>query len=166
MLKPLLTQEDVAAFLHCSESTVRRLVDRKALGCHFINRARRFTQAHLEEYLKHVASRPPKKRASPPPVPTLSEVWQKLVLAVRRERSLISMFLEEGRLTEIDAKTGRAVLAFEADRQRVIESFQQADNRYFLQHCLQDILKRRLKVEVTAVESVTPELVPLVTPGA
>jgi hypothetical protein len=43
MLKPLLTQEDVAAFLHCIEATVRRLVDRKALGCHFINRARRFT---------------------------------------------------------------------------------------------------------------------------
>jgi excisionase family DNA binding protein len=166
MLKPLLTQGDVAAFLHCSESTVRRLVDRKALGCHFINRARRFTQAHLEEYLKHVASRPPKKRSSPPPVPPLPEVWQKLVLAVRRERPLISMFLEEGRLTEIDTKTGRAVLAFEADRRRVIESFQQADNRYFLQHCLQDILNRRLKVEVTAVDSLTPDLVPLVTLGA
>jgi hypothetical protein len=76
------------------------------------------------------------------------------------------MFLEEGRLTEIDTKTGRAVLAFEADRRRVIESFQQADNRYFLQHCLQDILNRRLKVEVTAVDSLTPDLVPLVTLGA
>ena len=166
MLKPLLTQEDVAAFLHCSEATVRRLLDRKALGCHFINRARRFTQAHLEEYLKHAARRPPKKRSSPPPVPPLPEVWQKLVLAVRRERPLISMFLEEGRLTEIDTKTGRAVLAFEADRRRVIESFQQADKRYFLQHCLQDILNRRLKVEVTAVDSLTPDLVPLVTLGA
>ena len=61
MLKPLLTQEDVAAFLHCSEATVRRLVDRKALGCHFINRARRFTQGHLDEYLRLVASRPPEK---------------------------------------------------------------------------------------------------------
>jgi hypothetical protein len=70
--------------------------------------------------------------------------------------------LEEGRLTEIDTKTGRAVLSFEADRQRVIESFRQADNRYFLQHCLQEILKRRLKVEVAAVESLTPELGPAV----
>lgn len=140
-------------------------MDRKALGCHFINRARRFTQAHLEEYLKHVASRPPKKRPSPPPIPSLSEVWRKLVLAARRERHLIPMFLEEGRLIEIDTRTGRAVLAFEADRQRVIQSFQQADNRYFLQHCLQDFLNRRLKVEVTAVDSLTTEMVPLVTPG-
>jgi hypothetical protein len=37
------------------------------------------------------------------------------------------MSLEEGRLTVIDTKTGRAVLAFQADRQRVLESFQQAD---------------------------------------
>ncbi len=160
MLKPLFTQAEVAAFLHCSEVTVRRLVDRKALGCHFINRARRFTQAHLDEYLRLVASRPPKKRTSLPPVPKLAEVWRSLILLVRRERPLISMFLEEGRLTEIDTRTGRAVLAFQADRQRVIESFSQADNRYFLQHCLQEILKRRLKVEVAAVESLIPELVP------
>jgi hypothetical protein len=77
-------------------------------------------------------------------------------------KSIFLSLLEEGRLTEIDTKTGRAVLAFEADRQRVIESFRQADNRYFLQHCLQEILKRQLKVEVTAVESLTPELVPAV----
>ena len=92
----------------------------------------------------------------------LAEVWWSLVLLVRRERPLISMFLEEGQLTEIDTKTGRAVLAFQADRQRVIESFQQAENRYFLQHCLQEVLKRRLKVEVAAVESLIPELVPAV----
>ncbi len=54
------------------------------------------------------------------------------------------------------------MLAFQADRQRVIESFQQAENRYFLQHCFQEILKRRLKVEVAAVESLIPELVPAV----
>lgn len=75
MLKPLLTQEDVAAFLHCSQATVRRLVDRKALGCHFINRARRFTQAHLDEYLKLVASRPPKKRYSLPSVPPAAQIF-------------------------------------------------------------------------------------------
>ena len=165
MLKPLFTLEEVAAFLHCSEATVRRLVDRKSLGCHFINRARRFTQAHLDEYLRLVDSRPPKKRTSLPPVPKLAEVWRSLILLVRRERPLISMFLEEGRLTEIDTRTGRAVLAFQADRQRVIESFSQADNRYFLQHCLQEILKRRLNVEVAAVESLTPELVPAVALG-
>ncbi len=72
------------------------------------------------------------------------------------------MFLEEGQLTEIDTKTGRAVLAFQADRQRVFESFRQTESRYFLQHCFQEVLKRRLKVEVTAVESLTPELVPAV----
>ncbi len=166
MLKPLFTQAEVAAFLHCSEVTVRRLVDRKALGCYFINRARRFTQAHLDEYLRLVASRPPKKRTSLPPIPKLAEVWRSLILLDRRERPLISMFLEEGRLAEIDTKTGRAVLAFQADRQRVIQSFQQADNRYFLQHCLQDILKRRLKVEIIAEDNLTPEVVPLVTQGA
>jgi excisionase family DNA binding protein len=163
MLKPLFTQEEVAAFLHCSEATVRRLVDRKSLGCHFINRARRFTQAHLDEYLRLVASRPPKKRTSLPPIPKLAEVWRSLILLVRRERPLISMFLEEGRLTEIDTRTGRVVLAFQADRQRVIESFRQADNRYFLQHCLQEILRRRLKIEAVAVESLIPELVPAVS---
>jgi hypothetical protein len=73
------------------------------------------------------------------------------------------MFLEEGRLTEIDTRTGRVVLAFQADRQRVIESFRQADNRYFLQHCLQEILRRRLKIEAVAVESLIPELVPAVS---
>lgn len=114
-------------------------------------------------YLKHVASRPPKKRSSPPPVPSLSEVWRSLVVQVRRERPLISLFLEEGRLMEVDTRAGRAVLAFQSDRQRVIESFRQADNRYFLQHCLQDILKRRLKIEVIAVDSLTPELVPAVS---
>jgi hypothetical protein len=72
------------------------------------------------------------------------------------------MFLEEGRLTEIDTKTGRTVLAFQSNRQRVIESFQQAENRCFLQHCLLEILKRRLRVEVTEVESLTPERVPAV----
>jgi hypothetical protein len=41
----------------------------------------------------------------------------------------------------------------------VIESFQQAENRHFLQHCLRVILKRRFKVEVTAVEILIPELV-------
>ena len=151
----------MAAFLHCSEATVRRLGDRKALGCHFINRARRFTQAHLDEYLKHSASRPPKKRSCPPPVPPLSRVWRSLVILVRRERPLISLFLEEGSLVEIDTRMGRAVFAFRADREQVIESFRRADNRHFLQHCLQTILKRRLKVEFTAVEQLTPELVPM-----
>jgi hypothetical protein len=47
----------------------------------------------------------------------------------------------------------------------VIESFRQADSRYLLQHCLQEILKRRLKVEVVAVESLIPELVPAVALG-
>ncbi len=51
------------------------------------------------------------------------------------------------------------MLAFQSNRQRVIESFQQAENRYFLQYCFQEILKRRLKVEVAAVESLIPELV-------
>lgn len=44
----------------------------------------------------------------------------------------------------------------------MIESFRQADNRYFLQHCPQEILKRRLKIEVTAAEILIPELVPAV----
>ena len=86
-------------------------------------------------------------------------------MLVRRERPLISMFLEEGWLTEIDPRPGRAAIAFQADRQRVIESFCQAESRYFLQHCLQYILKRRLKVEVVAVESLIPELVPAVALG-
>jgi hypothetical protein len=91
----------------------------------------------------------------------LAAGWQKLLPTVLRERPLISMFLEEGRLTEIDPKSGRAVLAFQANRQRVIESFQPAENRYFLQYCFQEILKRRLKVEVTSIESPTAELVPV-----
>jgi hypothetical protein len=66
-------------------------------------------------------------------------------------RPAAPLFLEEGRLTEIDTKTGRAVLAFQADRQRVIESFRQANIRYFQRRCLQEILKRRLKVGVVAV---------------
>jgi hypothetical protein len=69
--------------------------------------------------------------------------------------------LEEGSLAEIDTRAGRAVAAFRADHARVIESFQRADNHSFLQHCLQTILKHRLKVEFTAVEPLTPELVPM-----
>ncbi len=70
------------------------------------------------------------------------------------------MFLEEGRPAEIVTRTGRGVLAFQADRRRGTESFRQANNRNFRQHCLQEILRRRSKVEVTAVERLNPELIP------
>ena len=165
MLKPLLTQEDVSIFLHCSESTVRRLVDRKALGCHFINRARRFTQAHLDEYLKNVASRPPKKRSSPPPMPELSVVWERLVLIVRQKRPLISVFLEEGCLREVNEKTRTATLTFLEERRRVSEIFRQECTRSFLEGCLREILGRSMKVEVVAVESLTPTLIPPLVRG-
>ena len=160
MLNPLFTQEDVAHFLHCSEATVRRLVDRKALGCHFINRARRFTQSHLDEYLKHVANRPPKKRPTLPPIESLQEVWKKLVLMVRRDRPLISLFLEEGSLMEIDPKSRTATLALPANKPQVIACFQKEETRCFLQRCLSEILSRPMRVAVISAENLTPAWIP------
>lgn len=58
----------------------------------------------------------------------------------------------------MDGKSGTATIVFQAGERRVIDCFRQDDNRYFLQRCLHEILKRRFKVAVTGAEPMSVAL--------
>jgi excisionase family DNA binding protein len=147
MTQPLFTPEQVAEYLGVSTDTVRRLVDRKMMGCHFILRARRFTQAHLDEYLKNGASRPPRKRAPAPPIPTLESAWGHVLNTAQEQEPLLRVALEESQLTEIDIKRRVATVAQRNQTWSAVLNTDKA--RRFLQRTLREKLGRTLKIEVT-----------------
>jgi len=89
------------------------------------------------------AAKPPSKAAptaSPAPAaPAVSaaEVWPQLVARIRKDRPLISGWIESGQLTEIT--NGVAILAFPPDAGMAREACERANNRSFLEAVLGEL---------------------------
>jgi len=73
------------------------------------------------------------------------ELWPKLVERVRKERPLISMWVESGVLLEVTDKT--AVMAFPTEQGLASEYVLQANNRSFLEGLLKELSGVALKLE-------------------
>ena len=94
-----------------------------------------------------VASEKP-KAAEPikPRVWNMDELWPALVEMVRKERPLISMWVEAGVLAEIEGDV--AYLGFPSDQTLAVEYVAQENNRSFLEGILRKVADAPLKLSV------------------
>ena len=105
---------------------------------------------------KHVPAAP-----EPAPAPAISaaELWPQFIARVRKERPLISNWIEAGQLVDVSA--GRATLAFPPDSGLAMESCERSNNRPLIEALLSEIagqpltLKCEKRVGLT-VEKIAP----------
>jgi DNA polymerase-3 subunit gamma/tau len=76
---------------------------------------------------------------------SVEELWVGLVGRVRKERPLISMWVESGVLVEVNDKVAR--MAYSAEQKLASEYVLQANNRTFLEGILKDLTGRSLRLE-------------------
>ena len=115
---------------------------------------------------------PPAPKASAAPAVSADEIWPALVNRVRKDRALISAWLETGQLVEI--ADGLAVLAFPPEADLARESCGRANNRSFLEAILTELagqpltlkLEKRAPVAVSAVARVAAKPEPAADPMA
>ena len=115
---------------------------------------------------------PPAPKASTAPAVSADEIWPALVNRVRKDRALISAWLELGQLVEIT--DGLAVLAFPSEADLARESCARANNRSFLEAILTELagqpltlkLERRASVVVSSVARVETKPEPAADPMA
>lgn len=115
---------------------------------------------------------PPAPKASANPTVSADEIWPALVNRVRKDRALISAWLELGQLVEI--ADGLAVLAFPPEADLARESCGRANNRSFLEAILTELagqpltlkLEKRASVAVASVARVEAKPEPAADPMA
>ena len=106
MTQKLYTPDEVADYLKVTPSKVSKLLRSKQLGCAYVGSVRRITEAHVVEYLKLSAARPPRKHRPRPPIPAdLGPVWQRLTEISLRNYPLLAPFMSDATLASIDTKT-------------------------------------------------------------
>lgn len=147
MTQKLYTPEQVAEYLGVCEYTVRRLVDKKLLGCVFFNRMRRFTQAHLDEFLKNAANRAPRKHTPPPPAPNLAKTWNKVGEEIQETKPLLWVALENTELVKLNRRHGVAIVR--QPNKEWIAVLQTDRARFALQNALKNALGQPFKIEVS-----------------
>lgn len=76
---------------------------------------------------------------------SVEDLWVGLVGRVRKERPLISMWVESGVLVEVNEKVAR--MAYSAEQRLASEYVLQANNRTFLEGILKDLTGRALRLE-------------------
>ncbi len=105
---------------------------------------------------------------APAPLVSAAELWPQFVARVRKERPLISSWIEAGQL--VDVSGGRATLAFPPDSGLAMESCERSNNRPLIEALLSEIAGQplTLKCEKRAgltVEKIAPaETKPEVAP--
>jgi DNA polymerase-3 subunit gamma/tau len=94
----------------------------------------------------------PESKPVPPPSPAISAdaIWPQLVARVRKDRPLISEWLESGKLVEIT--NGIAVLAFPPDAGLAREACERANNRAFLEKVLGELAAAPLTIKTETRE--------------
>jgi len=148
MTQPLFTPEQVAEYLKVRPSKVVKLLRSKQLGCAYVGSARRITEAHIAEYLKLAASRPPRKRRPRPLIPTdLAPVWERLSDIAVKNYPLLSPFMLEATLASIDTKTRIAAVTTATKEAATVIMANR--NRYALQRSLHTIFQRPLMIRAT-----------------
>ncbi len=147
MTQKLYTPEQVAEYLGVCTQTVRRLTHRKLLGCIYIGSLSRFTQAHLDEFLKSAAKRAPRKRNTPPLPVDLNTAWGTVSEEIREREPLLWIALEHTELVELDRR--RRVAIVRQPRREWLAVLQTDKARYVLQSALQRVLGRTFKIEAT-----------------
>jgi excisionase family DNA binding protein len=148
MTQTLYTPEQVAEYLMVSPSKVAKLLRSRQLGCAYVGSVRRVTEAHIAEYIKLAASRPPRKRRARPSIPTdLAPVWQRLSEIALQNYPLLAPFMQEAKLASIDTRTRIATVTTVTEHAATVIMADQ--NRYALQRCLRTIFMRHLLIRVT-----------------
>lgn len=119
-----------------------------------------------------VREEPPAKPAEKPvaaaPAVSAAELWPQFVGRVRKDRPLISGWIEAGQLA--DVTNGVVVLAFPPDASLALESCERANNRQFIEAVLSELAGQSLilKCEKRAgltVEKLAPTEVKAETPA-
>jgi len=152
MVAEYYTPEQIAEKIAVSPSKVIGLINRKLLGCAFVGRSRRISEAHLLEYMKHVASRAPRKNRKRPPIPeNLDPVWQRLVEIALKNYPLLAQSMQEATLASIDTKT--RIAAITTASEEAASEIMADKNRYAIQRSLQTIFQRPLLVRATCSKS-------------
>ncbi|MCE9611792.1 MAG: DNA polymerase III subunit gamma/tau [Chthoniobacter sp.] len=108
-----------------------------------------------EEPLPQSAAKP----VAPIPAVSVAELWPQFVARVRKERPLISGWIESGQL--VDVTNGIATFAFPPDASLAQESCERANNRQFIETLLSEIAGQSLLLKCEkragfAVEKVAP----------
>jgi DNA polymerase-3 subunit gamma/tau len=83
------------------------------------------------------AAQPAPKAASMAPVVSAAELWPQLVARIRKDRPLISGWIESGQLVAIT--NGVAVLAFPPDASMARDACERANNRTFIESALSNL---------------------------
>ena len=110
-----------------------------------------------------VREEPPAKAVAEPamavPVVSAAELWPRFLGRVRKERPLISGWIEAGQLVEVD--NGLAIVAFPSDATLSMESCERPSNRQFIETLLGELTGQPLilkceKRDGMVVEKVIP----------
>ena len=126
---------------------MRRLTHRKLLGCIYIGNLSRFTQGHIDEFLKSAAKRVPRKGDTPPSPLNLNSAWNTVREELREREPLLWIAIEHTELVELDRR--RRVAIVSQPRREWLAVFQTDKARFVLQSALHRILRRTFKIEVT-----------------
>ena len=142
------TPEQIAQKLAVTPGKVNRLIDRKLLGCSFVGRSRRISDAQVAEYMRHAASRAPRKNRKRPPIPeNLDPVWERLTDLALKNYPLLVPFMQEATLVSIDIKARVALIITQSTAAVTVIMAEQ--NRYALQRHLHTLFLRPLMVRAT-----------------
>ena len=93
----------------------------------------------------------------PAPAPAISaaELWPQFIARVRKERPLISNWIEAGQLVDVSA--GRAILAFPPDSGLAMESCERSNNRPLIEALLSEIAGQSLTLKCEKRAGLTVE---------
>jgi excisionase family DNA binding protein len=146
------TPEQIAQKLAVTPGKVNRLIDRKLLGCSFVGRSQRISAAQVAEYMRHAASRPPKKNRSRPLIPAeLGPVWERLTEIALASFPHLAPSMQQARLASIETKARIAtVIAADPDSAAIIMAER---NRYALQRCLRTLFLRPLMIRTITAQA-------------
>ena len=147
MTQKLYTPDQVAEYLGVCTQTVRRLTHRKLLGCIYIGNLSRFTQGHIDEFLKSAAKRVPRKRDTPPLPVNLNIAWNTVSEEIREREPLLWIAIEHTELVELDRR--RRVAIVRQPRREWLAVLQTDKARIVLQSALHRVLGRTFKIEST-----------------
>jgi len=102
------------------------------------------------------AAEPPKPPAAQDD-PPISKLWETLVQTVRKNRPLVSNWLENAMLV---ANEGNVCVLALAPDQNITKEFLERDHLTFLQETISDILGRPIKIRLELREGVVPVSIP------
>jgi DNA polymerase-3 subunit gamma/tau len=116
--------------------------------------------------VREVAPAKPVERTAPAPAPiaslasavSVADLWPQFVNRVRKERPLISGWIESGQL--MDISNGVALMAFPPDAGLASESCERPNNRQFIETLLAELAGQPVALKCEKRSGLTVEKVP------